>query len=202
MTRTALLRPIALVFAALAASCGPATVRPASYSDPATPCPGGQTRWNLEILDQRAERDATEKMTAAIRNGIQSSFTGCQWSASPQAGVGTISIEVHRFASVRDVESWEAAVEWSVRATSAAGRTLTEFEANEEVSRLNYRGSDNEKESLTQAFQASLERTIKGLRALPSLSGSRALPAIEAVPSSPGDGPSFPDSGPGRRVTR
>ena len=190
MTRTAALRPIALVLAALAASCGPATVRPASYSDPATPCPGGQTRWNLEIVDQRAERDAPEKMTAAIRNGIQSSFTGCQWPASPDASVGTITIEVHRFASVHDVESWEAAVEWSVLARSAAGRTLTEFEANEEVSRLNYRGSDNEKESLTQAFQASLERTIKGLRALPSLSGSRALPAIEAFRPRQGTAPS------------
>jgi len=199
MTRTALLRPIALLLAALAASCGPATVRPASYSDPATPCPGGQSRWNLEILDQRAERDATEKMTAAIRNGIQSSFTGCRWSASPEAGAGTITIEVHRFASVHDVESWEAAVEWSVRATTAEGRTLTEFEANEEVSRLNYRGSDNEKESLTQAFQASLERTIKGLRALPSLSGSRALPAIEAFRPRQGTAPSL--EAPGRGGT-
>ena len=196
MTRTALLRPFALLLAALAASCGPATVRPASYSDPATPCPGGQSRWNLEILDQRAERVGAEKMTAAIRNGIQSSFTGCQWSASPQAGVGTISIEVHRFASVHDVESWEAAVEWSVRATSGAGRTLTEFEANEEVSRLNYRGSDNEKESLTQAFQASLERTIKGLRALPSVTGSLGLPAIDAFRPRPGTAPSF--QAPGR----
>lgn len=196
MTRTALLRPIAFVLAALAASCGPATVRPSSYSDPATPCPGGQARWNLEILDQRAERVGAEQMTTAIRNGIQSSFTGCQWSASPQAGVGTISIEVHRFASVRDAESWEAAVEWSVRATSAAGRTLTEFEANEEVSRLNYRGSDNEKESLTQAFQASLERTIKGLRALPSVTGSRGLPAIDAIRPRQGTARSF--EAPGR----
>lgn len=169
MTRTNLLRPVAFVLAALAASCGPATVRPASYSDPATPCPGGQTRWNLEILDQRAERVGADTMTAAIRNGIQSSFTGCQWSASPQAGAGTITIEVHRFASVRDGDSWEAAVEWSVRAASAGGRTLTEFEANEEVSRPNYARSDNEKESLTQAFQASLQRTVRGLRALPEI---------------------------------
>jgi len=197
MTRTALLRPIAFVLAAFTASCGPATVRPASYSDPATPCPGGQTRWNLEILDQRAERVGAEQMTAAIRNGIQSSFTGCQWSASPQAGLGTISIEVHRFASVHDAESWEAAVEWSVRATSATGRTLTEFEANEEVSRLNYRGSDNEKESLTQAFQASLERTIKGLRAMPSLTGSRALPGIDAFRPRQGTAASFEATGRG-----
>ena len=103
---------------------------------------------------------------------------------------------MHRFASVHDGEAWEAAVEWSVRATDAAGRKLTEFEANEEVSRLNYRGSDNEKESLTQAFQASLERTIKGLRALPSVTGSRGLPAIDAFRPRQGTAPSF--EAPGR----
>lgn len=181
MTRTVLLRPAVLALAALSAACGPATVRPASYSDPATPCPGGQTRWNLEILDRRAEREGADKMTTAIRDGIQKSFTGCQWSASPQSGDGTITIEVHRFASVHDAEAWEAAADWTVRATNAGGRTLTEFEANEEVSRLNYRGSDNEKESLTQAFQAALQRTVKGLRALPTLAGLRTLPAIDLL---------------------
>ena len=181
MTRTVHLRSAIFVLAALSAACGPATVRPASYSDPATPCPGGQARWNLEILDRRAEREGADKMTTAIRNGIQSSFTGCEWSASPQAGDGTITIEVHRFASVRDAEAWEAAADWTVRATNAGGRTLTEFEANEEVSRLNYRSSDNEKESLTQAFQAALERTVKGLRALPLLAGQRAMPAIDPL---------------------
>ena len=181
MMRAVCLRPAVLALAALAASCGPATVRPASYSDPATPCPGGQTRWNLEILDRRADREGADKMATAIRNGIQSSFTGCQWSASTEASAGTITIEVHRFASVHDAESWEAAADWTVRATNASGRTLTEFEANEEVSRLNYRGSDNEKESLTQAFQAALQRTVKGLQALSTLGAMRTLPAFDAV---------------------
>lgn len=180
MKRTALACSAVLVLATFSAGCGPATVRPASYSDPTTPCPGGQIRWNLEILDRRAERVGAEKMTAAIQNGIRNSFTGCQWPATPQAGVGTITIEVHRFASVHDGEAWEAAADWTVRAANAGGRTLTEFDANEEVSRLNYRGSDNEKESLSQAFQAALERTVKGLRALPSLDGLRTLPAIDA----------------------
>jgi hypothetical protein len=189
MTRTVLLRSAVLVLAALSAACGPATVRPASYSDPATPCPGGQTRWNLEILDRRADREGPDKMTTAIRNGIRSSFTGCQWSASPEAGVGTITIEVHRFASVHDGDAWEAAADWTVRAANAGGRTLTEFEANEEVSRLNYRGSDNEKESLTQAFQAALQRTVRGLRTLPSLEARRALPAIDPLRPREGTAP-------------
>ncbi len=112
-------------------------------------------------------------MTAAIRDGIQKSFTGCRWTASSVPGAGTISIEIHRFASLRDGDAWEAAADWSVRATNAGGRTLTEFEANEEVSRPNYRGSDNEKESLSQAFQKALERTVKGLSALPAIEAFR-----------------------------
>jgi hypothetical protein len=183
MTRTVFLRSVVLALAALSAACGPATVRPSSYSDPMTPCPGGQSQWNLEILDQRAERDGAEKMIAAIRNGVQQSFTGCRWTTSPDPNAGTISIEVHRFASVRDVEAWEAAADWSVRATNAGGRTLTEFEANEEVSRLNYRGSDNEKESLTQAFQAALQRTIKGLRVLPTIGALRPREGTELLPA-------------------
>ncbi|HEY1435821.1 MAG TPA: hypothetical protein VGG65_10615, partial [Thermoanaerobaculia bacterium] len=46
-------------------------------------------------------------------------------------------------------------------------------QANEEVSRPNYRGSDNEKESLTEAYQKALERTVKGLRALPKIGAFR-----------------------------
>lgn len=158
-------------------------MRPSSYSDPATPCPGGQSRWNLEILDQRAERVGVEQMTRAIRDGIQQSFTGCRWTTSPEPSAGTISIEVHRFASVRNVDEWEAAADWTVRATSAEGRTLTEFEANEEATRLNYRGSDNEKESLTQAFQAALQRTVKGLRVLPTIGALRPREGTERLPA-------------------
>lgn len=163
-------------------------MRPASYSDPATPCPGGQSQWNLEILDRRAERDGAEKMTEAIRNGIQQSFTGCRWTTSPEPRAGTLSIEVHRFASRRDADAWEAAADWTVRATSAGGRTLSEFEANEEVTRLNYRGSDNEKESMTQAFHEALQRTVKGLRALPAISVLRPREGTAPLPAVPGPG--------------
>jgi hypothetical protein len=103
---------------------------------------------------------------ASVRDAIQKSFPGCRWSASPDADAGTITIEIHRFASVRDAGSWEAAVEWTVSARDAGGRTLTQFEANEEVSRPNYQGSDNEKESLSEAFRRALERTTRGLSAM------------------------------------
>lgn len=173
MTRKALVRGVACAFAALSAACGPASVRPTSYADPGVPCPGAQTRWNLEILDRRAEREGADQAIGAIRDGIQKSFPGCRWAASSETGAGTISIEVHRFASRLESGSWEAAAEWTVRATNAGGRTLTEFESNEEVSRPNYRGSDNEKEALSQAFQKALERTVKGLRALPRIDALR-----------------------------
>jgi hypothetical protein len=174
MTRTAfLLRGVVYAFAVLSAACGPASVRPTSYGDPGVPCPGAQTRWSLEIVDRRADREGADQAIGAIRDGIQKSFPGCRWTASSEAGAGSITIEVHRFASRLESGSWEAAAEWTVRATNAGGRTLTEFEANEEVSRLDYRGSDNEKESLSQAFQKALERTVKGLRALPWIDALR-----------------------------
>ena len=189
MTRTVLLFcGVVGAFAALSAGCGPASVRPASYGDPGVPCPGAQTRWNLEILDRRAERAGADQAIEAIRDGIQKSFPGCRWTASSEAGAGTISIEIHRFASRLESGSWEAAADWTVRATNAGGRTLTEFEANEEVSRLNYRGSDNEKESISQAFHKALERTVKGLSALPAIDALRPREGTVPAPAGPGPG--------------
>jgi len=162
--------------AAFAAACGPPAVRPTNYADAQIACPGGRTAWNLDVVDQRADREASEKMIAAVRDGIEKSFPGCRWTTGPAPGAETVTIEIHRFASHLDQTSWEAAAEWTVRAENAGGRTLTEFQANEEVSRPNYRGSDNEKESLTEAYQKALKRTVTGLQALPAIGAFRLPP--------------------------
>lgn len=162
-----------LIFAA--AGCGPASVRPVSFPDPEVLCPGGRQSWILQILDQRAERKAEDRVVGPVRDAIQKSFPGCRWSGSePAEGADTITIEIHRLASVYDQGSWEAAAEWSVSA-HAAGRTLIEFEVNEEVSRPNYQASDNEKESLSEAFRRGVERTVKGLSTI-SNSGQHRPP--------------------------
>ena len=155
-----------LVTLSLAVACGPASVRSVSFPNPDVSCPGGRLTWRLDVEDQRAVREAEARTVASVRDAIQKSFPGCRWSASPDADAGTITIEIHRFASVRDAGSWEAAVEWTVSARDAGGRILTQFEANEEVSRPNYQGSDNEKESLSEAFRRALERTARGLSAM------------------------------------
>ena len=164
--------------AVLTVSCGPPSVRPASYADPDVACPGGLNAWNLQILDQRVDPEGSDKMVAAVRDGLQKSFPGCRWTSGPPEGAATISIEIHRFASRLEYDregtgSWEAAVEWTVRATSASGRTLTEFQANEEASRPNYRNSNNEKESLSEVYQRALERTARGLRTVPAIGADR-----------------------------
>ncbi len=174
-------------FAVLSTACGPPAVRPASYADPDVACPGGRKDWTLSIVDQRAEPEGADQMTTAIRDGITKSFPGCHWSSAPAPTGDTVTIEVHRFRSTREGPAgdsggaWEAAVEWTVSVVDAAGRTLTEFQANEEVSRPNYRGSNNEKESLSEAYQKALERTVKGLAALPA-NGAIRLPARTLEP--------------------
>jgi len=157
---------VSLLAASLAAGCGPATVRPVSFPDPDIGCPAGRLTWALQIEDQRALREAEARMTQSVREAVQKSFPGCRWDSSRDPDAGTITIEVHRFASRLDAGSWEAAVEWTVTARDASGHTLTQFEANEEVSRPNYQGSDNEKESLSEAFRKAIERTALGLRAV------------------------------------
>ena len=156
----------ALFSLSLAAGCGPASVRPISFPNPDVSCPGGRLTWRLEVEDQRAVREAEARVVASVRDAIQKSFPGCHWSAPSDRDAGTIAVEIHRFRSVLDAGSWEAAVEWTVSARDAAGQTLTQFEANEEVSRPNYQGSDNEKESISEAFRRAVERTARGLSAM------------------------------------
>lgn len=80
---------------------------------------------------------------------------------------GRVLIEVHRFRTIPEGNTWEAAADWTVLASDASGRTLTEFETREEVSRPNYRGSNNAKESLRLVFDSAIRRTLAGLRGLP-----------------------------------
>jgi hypothetical protein len=192
--------PIGLLLsAALAVGCGPASVRPVSYPDAEVGCPGGRVGWTLQIEDQRVKREAESKMTGSVRDAIQKSFPGCRWPAT-DPDEGTIAIEVHRFASHLDSGYWEAAVEWSVTARDSAGHTVTQFEVNEEVSRPNYQGSDNEKESLSEAFGKAVERTSKGLTAM-SVSGLFRHPrvTVAALASSPAHAPDRPPSPSARR---
>lgn len=161
-----------LLAAGLASSCGPASVRPVSFPDPDVACPAGHLTWGLQIQDQRVKHEAEPRMIAAVKDAVQKSFPGCRWDAT-DADAGTIAIEVHRFGSHLDSGYWEAAVEWSVSARNARGSVLTEFEVNEEVTRPNYQGSDNEKESLSEAFRKGIERTTKGLTSLSTSEGFR-----------------------------
>jgi hypothetical protein len=169
-----------LLAACVASGCGPASVRPVSFPDTEVACPGGHLTWGLQIEDQRVKREAESRMIAAVKDAVQKSFPGCRWDAT-DADAGTIAIEVHRFGSHLDSGYWEAAVEWSVSARNASGSVLTEFEVNEEVSRPNYQGSDNEKESLSEAFRKGVERTTRGLTSLSTSEGFRHPEGTVAV---------------------
>ncbi len=173
-----------LTLAALAAGCGPAPVRPVAYPDTDVPCPGGRMSWDLQVLDRRADRESTERAVGAVRDAIQKSFPGCRWTQSETPGEAAITIQIHRLASVKLQGAWEAAAEWTVSVRDGAGRTLTEFEANEDVLRPDYRGSDNEKESISEAFRKAVERTVKGLSAIPTSGAARppeGTPAARAL---------------------
>lgn len=150
----------------VAAACGPPAVKPVSSPDPETSCPGGAVRWRLDLADQRAERTDSSRAMAGVRDSIVRSFPGCRWQEGP--GVGAIRIEVHRFQVGYDGELWNAAVDWTVLVTDAGGRTLTQFDATAEVSRPNYRGSNNEKAALQEAFDQVLGKTLAGLRTVHS----------------------------------
>lgn len=164
--------------------CGSTGLTAVTYPDPSVACPGGLAGWNLEVLDRRVRRDGSEGVQALVTESIHRSFPGCRWDSAP--GAGRIQIEIHRFSAIQDGNSWEAAADWSVVASDSAGRTLTEFETNEEVSRPNYRGSNNEKEALREAFDRAIRRTLAGLRAV-TLMASFRLPG-RTMPEGPPDG--------------
>jgi hypothetical protein len=164
-------RPLFGVVVALtlvASGCGSTGLTPVTYPDPSVPCPAGLHGWKLEVLDRRARRVSSEGVQALVGQSIRQSFPGCEWDSAAVEGAGRVQIEIHLFGASQDGNTWEAAADWSVHASDPSGRTLTEFEANEEVSRPNYRGSNNEKEALREAFDRAMRRTLAGLRAVTS----------------------------------
>lgn len=160
----------ALVLAAAAAACAPPTPRTITEPDPEIACPAGRTSWALEVLDRRAEREGSEKLVSLLRDSITGSFPGCVWK-EPGTGRPVVSIEIWRFRSDFDGStSWEAVADWSVSVRDAAGRAVSVFESQADVLRPNYRGYNNERESLQEAFDRALRHTLRGLRAV-SLAG-------------------------------
>src|SRR5262249_35329281 len=101
-----------------------------------------------------------------IRQSLARSFPGCRWPSPAASDAPTISIEVHRFAADFDGTMFDGIAEWTVAARSASGQTLTQFDADSQVSRPNYRNSNNEKEALQSAFEQAMQRTVAGLRNL------------------------------------
>ncbi len=160
---------IVLAFAAVACSAT-AGLKPVNQRDPEVACPGGRLFWNLEISDQRAEPRDSERILALVRDSLAHSLPGCQWSGAgvPQRpDAASIAIEIHRFAVDFDGSIFDAATEWNVSARTPSGQTLTEFLADAQVSRPNYRGSNNEQEALQAAFEEAMTKTLTGLRNVP-----------------------------------
>ena len=174
-----------ILLSLLAGGCASTGLTPVTYPDPSVPCPGGIRAWKLEVLDRRIRREGSEGVQALVGDSIRRSFPGCQWDSAAGEGAGRVQIEIHRFVANQDGNSWEAAADWSVVASDPSGRTLTEFEANEEVSRPNYRGSNNAREALREAFDRAMRRTLAGLRAVTS-AGVFRLPGRTVSEEGPG----------------
>jgi len=162
--------PMLALSALAAVACGPPNVRPVSFPDPEVGCPAGLLSWNLEVQDQRAEPESSPKMIAAIRDGIQKSFPGCHWTP-PGDETATITVAVHRFAAVFNDRYYDSSVDWTVTVRNTSGRTISEFDANEQETRPAYSGADAE--SLNEAFRKALQRTVKGLAQVPRIGSIR-----------------------------
>ena len=185
MRTTALLvLALAVVTAGCASTAG---LTPVSYPDPSVGCPAGRAGWKLDVQDRRADRESSEGVVGLITESIRRSFPGCRWDADAPPDSGRVLIEVHRFSTMQDGNAWEAAAEWTVLASDASGRTLSEFETREEVSRPNYRGSNNAKESLRLVFDSAIRRTLTGLRVLTV--AVKPSPGEDTQPESPSTEP-------------
>jgi hypothetical protein len=159
---------VAILMALTVACSSSGGLVPVSYPDPGMPCPAGRTGWRLEVLDRRAQRDGSEGVVSLLEESIRRSFPGCGWDGEAGGNPGQITIEVHRFTSLAEGNTWDATAEWTVVARDAGGRVMTEFDAREEVSRPNYRGANNARESLREAFDRAIRKTLTGLRVVSS----------------------------------
>jgi hypothetical protein len=164
-----------IALAVLTAACGSTGLTPAAYPDSTVPCPAGFGVWKLEVFDRRVRRESSEGVQSLVSESIRRSFPGCRWDTDGSEKAARVVIEIHRFVSEPEGNTWEAAADWSVVVSDPSGRTLSEFEADEEVSRPNYRGSNNAKESLREAFDRAMRKTLAGLRAVSS-TGAACLP--------------------------
>lgn len=173
-----------IALAVLTTACGSTGLTPAAYPDSTVPCPAGFGVWKLEVIDRRVRREGSEGVQSLVSESIRKSFPGCQWNSEASEKAARVVIEIHRFVSTQEGNTWEAAADWSVVVSDPAGRTLSEFEADEEVSRPNYRGSNNAKESLHEAFDRAMRKTLAGLRAVSS-GGAACLPGRTPAPPSP-----------------
>lgn len=148
---------------------GPGGLKPIAAPDAATPCPAGRKTWRLEVLDRRADRRESGRVTALVADSIRRSFPGCAWNDAPP-DAPLITIEIDTFSSTYSYDGggmWDASAIWTVLARDPSGRILTEFECDASASRPNYRESNNELMLLTQIFEQVLGRAVTGLREIP-----------------------------------
>ncbi len=110
-------------------------------------------------------------MIAAVRDGDRKVVSRAAAGRRPGADTPTITIAVHRLAAVFNDRYYDSAVDWTVTARTASGRTITEFDANEQETRPAYSGADEE--SLNEAFRKALQRTVKGLSQIPRIGSIR-----------------------------
>lgn len=161
-----------LLLISLSARCGPSGpggLKPLAAPDVEAGCPGGRPGWKLEVLDRRAERRETEKVTALVADSIRRSFPACAFDRAGSEG-RTITVELNTFSSTYSYEGdgmWDAVASWTV-SVREGNRSLAEFECDAKDSQPNYRNSNNEKEVLTRVFEEALKRVLAGLRAIPA----------------------------------
>jgi hypothetical protein len=121
---------------------------------------------NLAITDLRVDRKESERVLPSSANLWSKSFPASgRARRNPPPDDGT---EIHRprRTSTGPCTSPRRLVG---DREHGVGPALTQFEADANVARPNYAGSNNEREALRDAFEKALQRTAAGLRNLPEV---------------------------------